>query len=114
MRNAVAAMAPYEESAQLARARRDALVAAAQAAIVWARAQSRVRADLAALTPTPVEEPAASSFSMTPLIDVARSAGDAGITAARGARSATRVVVNGLATVGSGVSRFGVPILRAL
>jgi len=109
------AIAGYDDQRQLALARRYALVAAATAAIAWARAQSSARPKVAvtARLESIAREPA-PSFSMTPLIDAARSAGGAGLTAARGARSATRAVMGGLTAVGSGASRFGMPVVRAL
>jgi hypothetical protein len=105
------AIAGYDDQTQLALARRDALLAAAHAAITWARAQSGARPKVA---PTPIAQVAAPSFSITPLRDAARSAGDAGLTAARGAHSASRLVMGALTAVGSGAQRFGMPIVRAL
>jgi hypothetical protein len=109
------ALAGYDDQTQLALARRDALVAAANAAIAWARAQRSARPSSVAPMPlAPVAQGAAPSFSITPLFDAARSAGDAGLTAARGARLVTGVVTRGLAAVGLGARRFGMPVARAL
>src|SRR6266853_78279 len=115
MQNVRAATAGYDDQTQRALARRDALVAAAHATIAWARAQrSAHRVSVAIPIVLPPREPAAASFSISPLIDAARSAGDAGITAARGARSATRVALSALTTVGTGVRRSALPVLRVL
>src|SRR5258706_263173 len=115
MQNVLAATAGYDDRTQRALARRDALVAAAHATIAWARAQrSAHRVSVAIPIVLPPREPAAASFSISPLIDAARSAGDAGITAARGARSATRVALSALTTVGTGVRRSALPVLRVL
>jgi PEGA domain len=109
------AHAAYDDQAQLALARRDALVSAANAAIAWAHTQRGARARLAYPMPaTRVTDAAAPPFAITPLMDVARSAGGAGLTAARGARSASRLVVNAFTALGSGVRRVSIPILRAL
>jgi hypothetical protein len=105
------AIAGYDDQTQLALARRDALLAAANAAIAWARAQSSARPRVAPTPMAPVAYQAAPSFSV---IDAPRSAADAGLTAARGARSASRLVMGGLTAVGSGAQRFGMPIVRAL
>jgi hypothetical protein len=112
MRNALTA---YDDQTQLALARRDALVAAANVTIAWARSQSRTRpVRVAATMPMASVAAAAPSFGISPLIDAARSAGDAGLVAARGARSATRVVANALTAIGSNASRVGLPLLRVL
>jgi len=108
MRNAVAA---YDDQTQLGLARRDALIAAANATIAWARSQSSARPPRVA-SAMPGSVAAAPSFSISPLIDAARSAGDAGAVAARGARSASRVFLSALTAVGSGVSSVGLPILK--
>jgi hypothetical protein len=107
------AIAGYDDQTQLALARRDALLAAANAAITWARAQTSARPRVAPTPMAHVAHEAALSFSITPLADAARSAGgNAGLTAA--ARSASRLVMGGLTAVGSGAQRFGMPIVRAL
>jgi hypothetical protein len=108
------AIAGYDDQTQLALARRDALLAAANAAITWARAQSNARPRVAPTPMATVAEVRGPSFSVTPLIDGARSVGDAGLIAARGARSASRLLMGGLTAVGSGAQRFGTPIARAL
>jgi hypothetical protein len=109
MQNAVAG---YDDQTQLALARRDAVIAAANATLAWARAQSSTRPRVARLTPAaPVAQVATPSFSM-PVMDAARSAGDAGLTAALGA--ATRAVMGALTAVGSGARRFGAPMVRVL
>ena len=107
----------YDDQTQLALARHDALVAAANATLSWARAQ-RSRRPRAAAVPTPMASIALAespSFSITPPpADVAHSVSDAGMTAARSARSATRAVVGGLGAVAAGVQQVGMPIVRAL
>jgi hypothetical protein len=110
------AIAGYDDQTQLALARRDALVTAANATLAWARAQSSMRPKVAMPTAraSVAAQSGSPSFSITPLIDAARSAGDAGLTAARGARSVTRVVVGGLTAAGSGARRIGMPVVRAL
>jgi hypothetical protein len=112
MRNALAA---YDDQTQLALARRDALVAAANATIAWARQQSSARpTGVAVAMPMAQAATAAPPFSISPLIDAARSAGGAGMVAARGARSATRVIASALTAVGSTVGQAGLPIARML
>jgi hypothetical protein len=110
MRNSAAT---YDDQTQLGLARRDALIAAANATIAWAREQVAARPRLIApVTPMAQAAAAAPSFSISPLIDAARTAGDAGIVAARGARSVSRGFVSVLTAVGSVVSGVGLPILR--
>jgi hypothetical protein len=112
MRNALAG---YDDQSQLALARRDAVLAAANAAVAWARQQSSSRPRVAARPVTPVAATAvAAPLSSNPLMDAARSAGDASVTAARGARSATRALISGLTAIASSAREFGVPILRIL
>jgi hypothetical protein len=112
---AVNAVAGYDDQTQLALARRDALVAAANATLAWARAQSSARPRAARPSPmAPVARTATSSFSITPLIDAARSASDLRLTVARAARWASGLVNGGLTAVGSGAHQIGKPIVRAL
>ena len=109
-------IAGYDDQTQLALARRDALESAAHAVIAWARTQQGSRPVRA--RPGPMAQAAvataAPGFSISPLIDAARSASDAGLNAARGARSASRLLMGGLTAVGSGAQRMGMPIVRAL
>lgn len=112
MRNALAG---YDDQSQLALARRDALVAAANAAVSWARKQTSSRsASKPAARVAVAAAAAAPSFSINPLMGAARSAGDAGLTAARGARSMTNAVMEGITALGSSSQQVGLPILRAL
>jgi PEGA domain len=105
----------YDDATQRALARQDALLAAAHAAVAWARMQSSTHARVAATArPAAIKEPEPSSFSVTPLIDAARTAGDAGMFAARGARSASRAAATAVGAVGAGIGRMTRPILRAL
>jgi PEGA domain-containing protein len=112
MRNALAG---YDDQTQLALARRDALLAAANAAVAWAHKQSSARPSVAARPAVRAVTAAATpAFSSNPLMDAARTAGGAGLTAARGARSAARALMSGLAAIGSSAREAGLPILRAL
>jgi hypothetical protein len=111
MRNALVA---YDDQTQLALARQDALVAAANATIAWARSQISARPPRTATTMPAARAAAAAPFSISPIIDAARSAGDAGMVAARGARSMTRVITSSLTAVGSTAKGIGRPLLRVL
>jgi len=116
MQSAYVASNSYDDATQRALARQDALVAAANAAIAWARTQSSARPRVE--TPvhaSAVDEPSAPSFSVTPLFDAARTAGDTGLTtAARGARSASRAAASAASALGTGVRQAALPIIRAL
>jgi hypothetical protein len=110
MRNAIAA---YDDQSQLALARRDALITAANATIAWARKQATTRPPrLATAMPIAHSAEPEPSFSISPLIDAARSAGGAGMVAARGARSVSRILASALTAVGSSASSLGLPVLR--
>jgi hypothetical protein len=111
MQNAYVASNSYDDATQRALARQDALVAAANAAIAWARKQSSTRERVVRPVQgavTEATEVAEESFSVTPFLDVARNASDVGLTtAARGVRSAANAV-------GAGVHRVILPLVRVL
>src|SRR5262245_2246617 len=109
-----AGRSPYDDATQLALARQDALIAAANVAVRWAREQVSRRPPRRTAAPEalPVEQSAASSFSISPLIDAARNAGDASLTAARSARSASRVAMNAMTAATTGVQQIAMPIVR--
>ena len=116
MRNSYVASVNYDDQTQLQLARQDALLGAAHAAVAWAHRQRSARPSRAPAS-TPLAHAAAADaqpFSISPLIDAARSASDAGLTAARGAQSISRVGMNALNAIVSGVRGAGMPMVRAL
>src|SRR5262245_19966854 len=105
MQNAYVASNSYDDATQRALARQDALIAAANAAIAWARTQSSGRERVVMPVQAAVAQESTSSLSVTPFFDAARTAGDAGLTvAARGARSAVNAV-------GAGVRQVILPVV---
>jgi len=108
------ALAGYDDQSQLALARRDAILAAANAAVAWAHRQSSSRPRVAASPVARGATAAAPSLSSNPFMDAARSADDARLAAARGARSATRALLSGLTAIASSARDAGLPMLRAV